>query len=216
MTINRRNQRWGSDFRVTDFGNTRIKFRICWDCYDCLPFCSALANECEELMRQLMMSSMHARFGKVDALPHPIEWLMDNDRVNLSEDFREFAKALGFELIHRTIGKTPSHNSTEQELREPRIIMEAAMYTSKLTKKFFMGIPEGMYLVSNLIVSPTESVFAEMTSPLSERSEQWERIRNVGVDQRRCHVFRSKLEHERWTSSFAFAAPKPQADPELH
>jgi hypothetical protein len=142
MKITGRNQRWGFDLTVADTGNEKFMIGLCHDCCCCMPFCYAIANEREEMIRQLMMSSMYAVFGNVDALPHPIEWQMDHDSINLSAEFREFAKALGFKLVYEQAGERLLFSSTERELQELKIKVEGAMYTSKLTKKFLMKIPE--------------------------------------------------------------------------
>lgn len=66
----------------------------------------------------------------------------------------------------------------------------------KLTKKFLMGLPEGLYLVSNTGWSPEEPEFIEKVSPLSKRDEQWKRIIEAHVDQRLCNVFRTKKDYQ--------------------
>lgn len=72
------------------------------------------------------------------------------------------------------------------------------MLCRKLTKKFFMQLPEGVFLVSNVFHNPTTTVFAEEVSPVSERSAQWDRIVSAGADQRGCRVFKSRIEFETW------------------
>jgi hypothetical protein len=86
------------------------------------------------------------------------------------------------------------------------------MINSKLTKKFFMNLPEGLFLVSNIFPTMETSVFAKETSPFSQRLDQWKRIISVGADQRLCHVFGSKEEYEIWLNQ----AMKQQLNPVIH
>lgn len=68
----------------------------------------------------------------------------------------------------------------------------------KLTKTFLIELQEGDYLVSNLFPSKDKSAFAEKVSPLFERKKQWKRIVESRVDQRLCHVFKTKREYKAW------------------
>ena len=71
---------------------------------------------------------------------------------------------------------------------------------SKLTKKFFMQLDGGNYIVSNAYVNSSKSSFEEVISPLSEREKQWRRIVSASADQRLCRVFKSKENHLKWLS----------------
>ncbi|MFA4918275.1 MAG: hypothetical protein WC581_03375 [Thermodesulfovibrionales bacterium] len=66
----------------------------------------------------------------------------------------------------------------------------------KLTKKFFLSLAKGVYLVSNAYVSLNKSVFAEYVEPLSTRNEQWKRIVESSASQRLCYVFKSQHDYE--------------------
>ena len=71
----------------------------------------------------------------------------------------------------------------------------------KLTKKFFLGLPSGVYLVSNCYkkVAPNIStpIFHEYTEQPTKRISQWERIKTVGADQRLCDVYQSSEEFKK-------------------
>ncbi len=73
-----------------------------------------------------------------------------------------------------------------------------ALFRDKLTKKFFMQLPEGLYLVSNLHRTRFQSMFAEEIATLVNREKQWKRIVAVGVSQKLCHVFKTKKDYETW------------------
>lgn len=68
----------------------------------------------------------------------------------------------------------------------------------KLTKKFFGGLPDGVFLVSCVGMSPPEPSFAEYVAASTARQEQWNRICDTGADQRHCDVYGSKEQFEEW------------------
>jgi hypothetical protein len=72
------------------------------------------------------------------------------------------------------------------------------LFKDKLTKKFFMQLPEGLYLASNLYESTYESTFAEEIASLGEREQQWIRIVKARVSQRLCRVFKNEEHHLLW------------------
>lgn len=65
----------------------------------------------------------------------------------------------------------------------------------KLTKRFFMSLPVGAYLVSNHCIVLKSGcitpVFYEYVARREEREAQWNRVRTVGAAQRICDVYRS-------------------------
>jgi hypothetical protein len=69
---------------------------------------------------------------------------------------------------------------------------------AKLTKQFFINLPAGVYLVSNVGDSPRQRSFAEYVVSLSERENQWARIRAARVDQRTCMIFVSEESFRQW------------------
>jgi len=61
----------------------------------------------------------------------------------------------------------------------------------KLTKKYFMDLPENVFLANNAFEKRCISAYAEYVKPLSKRSQQWIKIKKAFVDQRLCNIFRS-------------------------
>ena len=45
----------------------------------------------------------------------------------------------------------------------------------KLTKKYFMELPEGVYLVSNVYEDNNTPAYADEVPPLFKREEQWKK-----------------------------------------
>lgn len=62
--------------------------------------------------------------------------------------------------------------------------------TSKLTKKLFMNLPSGTFVVANICDHHYRSGFAEEVGPTEFRGEQWARIKSIGADGRLCGLFR--------------------------
>jgi hypothetical protein len=72
----------------------------------------------------------------------------------------------------------------------------------KLTKKFYLQIPTGLFLVSNVCWAPDKPIFAEKVVSQSERENQWKRIVESRVVQRLCHIFADEKDHEKWYKRF--------------
>ena len=66
----------------------------------------------------------------------------------------------------------------------------------KLTRKLFMTLEPGYYLVSNIIISPSEPIFAEIVEPEKRKMAQWGRITASGANNRICSVFENKTDYE--------------------
>ena len=71
--------------------------------------------------------------------------------------------------------------------------------TKKLTKRFLMELPEGVYLVSNVYEQKGKPAFAEKVTPLSERNKQWQKIVNARANHRLCDVFKTNKDYEAWS-----------------
>jgi len=71
--------------------------------------------------------------------------------------------------------------------------------SGRLTKKFLMELPSGLYLMSNMAAQDGDSVFrAYILSPLSEREKQWAMIKLAGADNRLCRIFKTEAQACKW------------------
>jgi hypothetical protein len=71
--------------------------------------------------------------------------------------------------------------------------------SARLTKKFFLSLPSGIYLMSNLAGSDGNPIFAEyVISPLGEREKQWEKIKDTGANNRLCRIFKNENQAFAW------------------
>jgi putative transposase len=66
-----------------------------------------------EAIRDLMMECVEYRFGKVDKLPRPIQWLADNGPCYVSHETVRFARTLGFDVC-----TTPSYSPESNGMAE--------------------------------------------------------------------------------------------------
>lgn len=74
------------------------------------------------------------------------------------------------------------------------------LFVSKLTKKFFMGLPNSVYVASNILNREYRGIFTDNILPERSRLEQWSKIVEVGADQRTCRVFKNEVAYDSWAS----------------
>jgi len=67
-----------------------------------------------------------------------------------------------------------------------------------LTKKLFMDLTDGMYIVSHISSSSRRSIFAEEVEPFPSRKKQWKRIVQAGFGNQKCRIFQSRDDCEVW------------------
>ena len=72
---------------------------------------------------------------------------------------------------------------------------------AKLTKKFFMAAPEGLFLASNCMTPRGQTIFGEVIAPVEDRQRQWDRVVAVGASQRLCRVFRTSADYRGWMAT---------------
>jgi len=69
--------------------------------------------------------------------------------------------------------------------------MDKTIMYEKLSKKFFLGLPDGVFLVSNTMLAPGQPMFAQAVKPPNQRADQWQEIVAARVNGRKCMVFKS-------------------------
>lgn len=73
--------RWCSDvFEIACWSGEKVRVAFCMDCVDrelliCIATTGGITGE---IIRNLMAEAIEYRFGIVDRIPHPIQWLSDN------------------------------------------------------------------------------------------------------------------------------------------
>ena len=83
---------------------------------------------------------------------------------------------------------------------------------TKLTKKFFIDLPEGVYIVSNCYKKVRRNkyvpLFEETVGSLKERDTQWERIRSARANQRLCFVYTNLMDYKKLKATWGSAKEK--------
>ncbi len=85
----RSNMRWCSDaFEIACWNGERVRVAFSMDCCDCevMSYVATTGGICGDMIRDLMAESIEARFGLVDKVPDPIQWLSDNGLAILPSD----------------------------------------------------------------------------------------------------------------------------------
>lgn len=112
----RSNRRWCSDvFEIVCWSGERLRVAFTMDCCDreVISFLATTAGISGDMIRDLMAEAIEARFGFVDRLPHPIEWLSDNGSAYTAHKTRSFARMMGLDI--RT---TPVHSPESNGMAE--------------------------------------------------------------------------------------------------
>lgn len=65
----------------------------------------------------------------------------------------------------------------------------APIFADKLTKRALMDLPEGSYLSSNSYTSEGKPVLSQLVPPLHEREAFWQKIKQLGLANRRFYAF---------------------------
>lgn len=95
------NTRWCSDvFEIACWNRERIRVAFCMDCSDreVLSYIATTGGITGHLIRDLMVEAIEYRFGLVDKVPRPIQWLSDNAPGYIAYETRAFAALAGLEL----------------------------------------------------------------------------------------------------------------------
>ncbi len=112
----RSNRRWCSDvFEIVCWSGERLRVAFTMDCCDreIMSFLATTGGISGDMIRDLMAEAIESRFGFVDRLPHPIEWLSDNGSAYTAHETRSFARMIGLDV--RT---TPVHSPESNGMAE--------------------------------------------------------------------------------------------------
>ncbi|WP_148339230.1 IS3 family transposase [Aquicella siphonis] len=112
----RSNTRWCSDaFSIQCQNGDRVFVAFAMDTCDreVLGYVASTIGIDGEAIRDLMTECVEHRFGKVDRLPRPIQWLTDNGPCYVSHDTVKFARTLGFDVC-----TTPSYSPESNGMAE--------------------------------------------------------------------------------------------------
>jgi putative transposase len=112
VAVDRRNIRWCSDgFEIGCDNTERVRVAFSLDCCDreAMSWVTTTGGIEGEHIRDLMVDTVERRFGAVNRLAEPIEWLSDNGSPYIAADTRSFATHMGL-LPKTTPVRSPQSN----------------------------------------------------------------------------------------------------------
>ena len=101
VAVPERNTRWCSDgFEIGCGNGERVRVAFALDCCDreAMSYVGTTGGISGDGVRDLMVAAAEHRFGRVNRLPQPIEWLSDNGSPYVARETRGFAREIGFVL----------------------------------------------------------------------------------------------------------------------
>jgi putative transposase len=104
VAVDRRNTRWCSDALEIACDNgekVRVAFALDFCDREAMGQVATTGGITAEDTRDLMVATVKHRFGTVNRLASPIEWLSDNGSPYVTNDTRRFARDIG--LVPRTM-----------------------------------------------------------------------------------------------------------------
>lgn len=103
VAVDQRNTRWCSDaLEIACDNGEKVRVAFALDCCDreAMGHVATTGGITAEDIRDLMVATVEHRFGAVNRLASPIEWLSDNGSPYTAGDTRRFARDIG--LVPRT------------------------------------------------------------------------------------------------------------------
>jgi len=118
--VERSDLRWCSDaFEIGCDNGERVRVAFALDCCDreAMSYVATTGGIGGEAVRDLMVAAVEHRFGRVNRLPRPIEWLTDNGSGYIATETRRFARELGLEPRTTPLESPQSNGMTEAFVR---------------------------------------------------------------------------------------------------
>ena len=103
VAVDQRNTRWCSDaLEIACDNGEKVRVAFALDCCDreAMGHVATTGGVTAEDVQDLMVATVEHRFGPVNRLPAPVEWLTDNGSCYTARDTRAFAREIG--LVPRT------------------------------------------------------------------------------------------------------------------
>ena len=106
------NLRWcGDTFTIRAWNGEKVEVTFSLDCHDreAIAYVATAQPTTSHDVQELLCKTVEHRFGLVETLPHPIQWLTDNGPPFTAQDTRDLANALGL-LVCTTPSYSPQSN----------------------------------------------------------------------------------------------------------
>ncbi len=122
VAVDQRNTRWSSDgLEIACDNGEKVRVAFALDCCDreAVGHVATTGGITAEDVQDLMVATVEYRYGPVNRLPKPIEWLTDNGSCYTARDTRTFARDIG--LVPRTtpVSSPQSNGMAEAFVRAP-------------------------------------------------------------------------------------------------
>jgi putative transposase len=120
VAVEQSNLRWCSDgFEIACDNAERVRVAFALDCCDreAMSHIATTAGIKGEDIRDLMVTAVEQRFGRLNRLPDTIEWLTDNGSCYTAADTRRFARNIGFLPLRTPIESPQSNGMAEAFVR---------------------------------------------------------------------------------------------------
>lgn len=120
IAVAKSNMRWCSDgFEIVCDNKEKVRVAFALDCCDreAMGHVATTAGIKGEDIRDLMVSAVEHRFGRINRLPGTIEWLTDNGSCYLAGETRRFARHIGLEPLTTPIESPQSNGMAEAFVR---------------------------------------------------------------------------------------------------
>jgi putative transposase len=120
ISVAQSNTRWCSDgFEITCDNREKVRVAFALDCCDreAMGHVATTKGIKAEDIRDLMVTAVEHRFGRVNRLPGTIEWLTDNGSCYLAGETRSFARHIGLEPLTTPIESPQSNGMAEAFVR---------------------------------------------------------------------------------------------------
>ena len=120
VAVPERNTRWCSDgFEIGCDSGERVRVAFALDCCDreAMSFVGTTGGISGEDVRDLMVAAVEHRFGRVNRLPRPIEWLSDNGSPYTAGETKHFARKIGLTPRTTPVSSPQSNGMAEAFVR---------------------------------------------------------------------------------------------------
>lgn len=120
IAVDQRNRRWCSDgFEIGCDNGDRVRVIFALDCCDreAMSYVATTGGISGDHVRDVMLAAVEHRFGQVNQIPEPIEWLSDNGSCYVARDTRDFARNIGLEPRTTPIESPQSNGMAEAFVR---------------------------------------------------------------------------------------------------
>ena len=143
IAVERSDQRYCSDgFEIGCDNGEKVRVTFSLDCCDrqAIAFAATTAGVSGELVRDVMVQTLTTRFGQVEQVPQPAQWLSDNGSGYIARETLAFARDIGL-IACRTPYRSPQSNG----------MAEAFVKTFKRDYVSVNPIPDGPTVLEQLV-----------------------------------------------------------------